>query len=394
MASLPSHATPTMLAWARKSAGLEIGYVEEKDHIKPGSLAEWESGKGTPTFATLKKLAKRYHRPVPVFYLPEPPQGFNVVRDFRTIASDESRDFSPELRFAIRAAQERQSWASEYLRDEGYERCEFVGTLSPKVEVSTAIRKVRGLLEVQPLAQIRADTDSSAYRFWRRTAEAAGVFVFAATGVSTTEMRGLALSDSYAPAIVVNNSDSYQARSFTLIHELVHILIGDTAVSGPLNYQIQASLGDPTEQFCNSVATEILVPRADFSGRIPADWGARYESVIRTLARRYWVSPSVIAIRLHETGFASQEFVRERLAEAKAHAPKKREGPVKIPQQTLAISRVGESFSRHAISAYRGGELGGGELSALLNLRMKHLPALEQAVYPNSVHPVSSTDVL
>ncbi|MFY1080099.1 ImmA/IrrE family metallo-endopeptidase, partial [Escherichia coli] len=63
--------------------------------------------------------------------------------------------------------------------------------------------------------------------------------------------RGFALSDKVAPFVVINDQDSEQAWSFTLLHELAHIWLGQTGVSG----------GRPTsviETFCNDVAGRIL----------------------------------------------------------------------------------------------------------------------------------------
>jgi Zn-dependent peptidase ImmA (M78 family) len=55
-----------------------------------------------------------------------------------------------------------------------------------------------------------------------------------------------------APFVVVNEKDSRAAWSFTLLHELVHVLLGETGISG---YNGQ----DVVERFCDSVAASFLL---------------------------------------------------------------------------------------------------------------------------------------
>ena len=65
--------------------------------------------------------------------------------------------------------------------------------------------------------------------------------------------RGFAVADDVAPFVVVNDNDSEPAWSFTLLHELVHLLLGQTGISG-------ARPGTGVEQFCNHVAAEWMLP--------------------------------------------------------------------------------------------------------------------------------------
>jgi transcriptional regulator with XRE-family HTH domain len=87
--SVPSNATPAMLEWARKSANLTIEAVADAEKLQPETIQKWERGSGTPSLSRLRKLAKRYKRPLMVFYLPAPPTEFAVVkvRDFRVLTA-------------------------------------------------------------------------------------------------------------------------------------------------------------------------------------------------------------------------------------------------------------------------------------------------------------------
>lgn len=387
MPSVPSNVTPAMLVWARKTEGLTVELVSEAEKIPLQRLVDWESGKGTPSLAALERLAKRYHRPPHVFYLSEPPKAFTVVRDFRVRPDVVHRgSYSLSLRLAIRRAQERQAWASTYFEDEGYPRSELAGSYSVDGDPENTGKELRNILGATIDSQSRRLSPSDAFVYWRRLVEGCGVFVFQASRVEVEEMRGLSLTDTYAPAVVINSREAFLPKVFTLIHELAHILIGQTSVSGAGLSAFSPRPRSKVERFCNRLATEVLVPKADFMLRVPLDWMKRDEEVLTNLSRFYWVSKSVIALRLTETGFASNKYAQQKLGRFRRKDVKP--APVVIPQARLAIGRVGESFSRTVIAAYREGNIHGGQLSTLLSMRLRHLPQLEQFVLPGQVNSI------
>ncbi len=380
--SIPSNATPRMLTWARSTARLDIASVALSEKIAGEKIEAWERGDGTPSLARLRKLAKRYKRPLMVFYLAEPPTGFSVVKDFRFLPADVDREFSPELTLPIRVAQERQAWAASFLEDGGFEPIELVGSKNVKADSAIVGKELRERLGVSLEIQSNAQSESDAYGLWRRAIERVGVFVFQTGKVAVQEMRGFALPNKYAPALVVNSKDYYRPKSFTLLHELAHVVIGEAAVSGAGEHAFLVNPNRQAERFCNQVAAESLVPASDFAARLPRDWSQRDDEVVANLARRYWVSRDVIRLRIVELGYAPQEYME---AKRTPFEPRKKTKGGPIPQSTLAIARAGESFSRIAVGAYRQGEIHGGELTSLLGMPLKHLAALEAAIFPNRV---------
>jgi Zn-dependent peptidase ImmA (M78 family)/DNA-binding XRE family transcriptional regulator len=382
MASISSDANPRMLEWARESAGYSQESAADSLKIETKELADWESGRRSPSFAVLRQLATRYKRPLLVFYLPEPPSNFTVVKDFRVLSGSISTDFSTELRRAIANAQERQEWAASYLEDLGADRCSLVSSVSQLANVQSVAENLRQQLEVTLGEQVGCQYDYSAFGLWKRKIEKLGVFVFQASKISVDEMRGFALPNPFAPVVVVNGADSYTAKSFTLIHELVHILLGVSAV-----YNGRTVANEPQskiERFCNRVTGEVLIPRNDFIPRWPSNWKANDDSLISASAKRYHVSRLVIALRLVETGLADTDYLSGKWPLLQSYQ-KKRDGGAAIAQDKLTAARVGESFARLALSAYYANEIHGAGLTELLGMKLKHLPQLESRIYPNRV---------
>jgi Zn-dependent peptidase ImmA (M78 family) len=370
-----------MLKWAREHAGLSAPDVASAEKIYLEQLLQWERGDSTPSLAMLRRLGKRYKRPLMVFYLPEPPQGFTVVKDFRQLPAGESIQ-SPELRYAIRRAQERQAWASEYLSEIGAKPNELVGSVAKNADVRKTADAFRQRLRITLADQETCNSALEAFRLWRSKVEAIGFFVFQAIRVDLAEMRGCALPDRFAPIALINSKDADVAKIFTLIHELGHLLLGESAITASKSdFTIESN--NAAERFCNRFAGEVLVPRDDFLGMVPRDWQDRDDELLQSAARKYCVSRAVIAYRLMETGLADLDYLKRKWP--RLQTPPKTSAGGGQPQHIVALGRVGAEFPKLALSAYHGGEIHGGALSSLLSLKLKYVPQLESVLYPGQI---------
>src|SRR5438876_12146470 len=108
--------TPSVLAWARRTAGMSVEIAAHKAAIKADQLLEWEAGASRASIPQLRKLATIYRRPLAAFYLSEAPIRFQVMHDFRRLSSvDVSYENSPKLAYEVRRAFDRREWALELL---------------------------------------------------------------------------------------------------------------------------------------------------------------------------------------------------------------------------------------------------------------------------------------
>ena len=81
--------------------------------------------------------------------------------------------------------------------------------------------------------------------------------------LKVAEFRGFALSDPLAPLIFLNGSAARAAQSFTLMHELAHLWLGESGVSNLEYRQDGAEPSNPVEWFCYRVAAAALAPDWD-----------------------------------------------------------------------------------------------------------------------------------
>lgn len=117
------------------------------------------------------------------------------------------------------------------------------------------------------------------------------------------EFRGFVLYDEIAPIIFINNNDAISAKIFTIIHEIVHILIGQSASFDLGNLQ---SANNEIEQFCDKCTAEFLVPAEEIKNIYTQ------KTNLEELARHFKVSQIVILRRLLDTSLITQrEFIEK-----------------------------------------------------------------------------------
>ena len=115
--------------------------------------------------------------------------------------------------------------------------------------------------------------------------------------------RGFALADDVAPFVVINDQDAETAWAFTLLHELCHIWLGETGVSG-------ANAGTEVEQFCNDVAGRFFLPANDLDTlRDLRGAGLRAVSArINDFAEARNISRSMVAYKLYREGVIERDL--------------------------------------------------------------------------------------
>lgn len=363
---------PQVLRWARERASLETVELAKRVGLMEKRIIEWERT-GKLTLAHLEKVAGKTYTPIGYLFLPTPPSEALPIADFRRVSGQPGSRPSPNLLDTIYSCQQRQSWYREHLVTEGEDALPFVGSATladPPEEVAARIRATIGI-ESQQRASGR-DRDA-ALRTMIAQVEAARILVMR-NGVvgnnthrhlNTTEFKGFVLSDEYAPVIFINSRDWDSAKIFTLVHELGHIWLGQSGVS-----EVDMDSTESSEQFCNAVAAEVLVPIAELRDAWRKTDDPRDEA--RRLADHFKVSTVVIMIRArhaHLIGQREFDALYETERDRWRVPPDKSEGEGGGEFYATQGSRLGKRFARAVIVSALEGRSTFNEAFYLLDLK-------------------------
>lgn len=381
---------PELLGWARGTAHMSLAEAAAKAKVTEDKLRAWESGEDAPTVAKLRLLAKAYRRPLSVFYLPEKPLDFAPLKDFRRLPGEVAGLLSPRLAVEIRMAHERREFALE-LYDELGEEVPRLGLRARLVDDPEDVgRALRGVLGVTVDEQLEWADPRVAYNGWREKIEALGALVFQLSRIPVSEVRGFAIAnDGVVPVIAVNAKDSYTARSFSLMHELAHVLLGESSISDFDESTGEAARfegADQIEVFCNAVAAATLLPRDEFLGEPVVarhEVGPWDDDHLEALAGKYGVSPHAVLRRLLTLGKTTQAFYQTRLRAyeeqaAQFAAKKSKGGPA---PHVAALATLGGGYARLVFEGYYSRRLTLADVSGYLNLKLTHIPKLEAAAF-------------
>lgn len=337
---------------------------------------EWLGGQRQPTLKQLEELAKVTHTPIGYLFLRKPPAERLPLPDFRTIRDATIEDPSADLLDTIYLCQRRQEWYREYAQSHEIPKSPIVGMLKPRADVTVAANRLRDALKFS--RERRGSNWSEAFRLLRREAERSGVLVMVSGVVANNphrkldpkEFRGFVLADQLAPLIFVNGADTKAAQIFTLVHELAHIAVGESAVS---DADMLSGSEENREQWCNSVAAEFLVPKSELESeldRLVSDKG----DLTRTLdvmASHFKVSTLVVLRRLFEIGSISEADYRKKFAAEleRVQAFLKERDDGRGDFYNTQAARLGERFERALIESTLEGRTLYREAFQLLGIR-------------------------
>ena len=293
----------------------------------------------------------------------------------------------------IRTANERRELALELAADIGEEFPKFTLTATDKEDPETVGARIRSVFGVttQLQTQWRDNDGRAGFNGWRHKVEHAGVLVFQTTRFPSEDASGFAIAADTLPVIAVNRKDVPARRTFSLLHELTHLMLHVSGVSDLVTDAARPPEDQRLEVFCNQAAAAALIPKDALlsdpvvvaQGENSASWS---DSSLGELARQFNVSREALLRRLLTFNRTTAEFYRQKrqqyLAEYLANKARQKEQPEdtemkrNMPQET--ISNFGRPLIRMLLGNYYQDRLTLSEVSGYLGLKVKHIPKLEQ----------------
>ena len=353
-------------------------------------LAQLESGAERPSRTQLVEMAKHYHRPLLTFYLPAPPRCGDRGEDFRSLSAAQPRTDNAILDALLRDIRARQGILRAMLEaEEEAAHLPFVGSVKLSDGVDAVASSIAHTLNFSLDQFRRAPSPQAAFSILRDAAEDAGIFVLLKndlgshhTSIDVQVFRGFASADPIAPIVVVNGQDAKTALSFTLLHELAHLWLGRSGVSG-------TDSETAIEQFSNDVASEILLPKGEL-GHLHLNTHFALEelaTMITSFARERNLSSSMVAYKLLRTNAISTSRWRELsdyfrscwLAEQRKRRERGKEREGGPDANKVAQYRLGNRLIKLTGRMVRSGALSTSKAGILLGVKGKRVEAILRA---------------
>lgn len=364
--------------WCCADRGMTREALAHEIDIAPASFDRIMAGELGLTFNQLRKLAAFFGRGTLFFMEPGPVNEATVHSpQFRTL-SNQKPELSHRMKLLIeRAEQQRTIFLA--LREE-LDAADIVRFTPPSFEgmsIPAAAKQAREWLGL---------ADRNSFDSYRLAIEARGLLVFRSNGYNgrwqiakESPILGFSLYDPECPVIVVKKQDADTRQSFTLMHELGHLLLHRAS---SIDDEGDLHSPDGQEREANAFAGHLLVPdnfllsiRDDLR---PQDV-AEFDDWLEPQRKAWGVSGEMILRRLMDAGRLSaaayaayREWNRQRVIPEKEGGS--REYRSREPKHIF-----GDGYVRLVLDALSSRRITLAKASSYLdNLTIKDLHKLEQ----------------
>lgn len=373
---------PSVLKWARERKQylhIDIARKLHATSVTERVLTDWEEGRDAPTYPQLEKLADCYKVPVAVFFFPEPPNIEDATVSFRSVPGFNSDLIPPATLDVIHRVQAAQMALKEFndganpVRNPLHKNIR----LSVNEPVEALATKLRGenFLDISLKDQFKWTKYMDALEAWRDAIEKQGIFVFR-WPFTSKHLSGFCLYDEEFPVICLDSQETKGRQIFTLLHELAHLLNGESSVT--LDKGILEIRDDDirqSEYYFDNIAGAVLVPMNDLKKQVKkGDYGNK--DFYTWQAKRYKVSPLMLLVRCRLSGLISYNVymgVRESL---KTYSGEE-QGSNGGDYYRNHLSYWGKAFLQNILSRHHQNRISEYEMSRVLNMKIKNIEKLE-----------------
>ncbi len=371
------------LRFIRDKKQVSFDYIERIAKFPEEKITLWEdaSSDKLPTINQAKKLAQCYRVPFAGFYMNS--GDINVKHlpcliNKRTMLGTAFDDSAVNLAL-LDLINERDFYVEtkETLRES---ILVFDLHISDSLPASEWARVIREYFDIKLADQYKSRSKRKFYLYLREKIEAKGIFIQGFQKVDVGTLRGVAIVDDSMPVIGINDDDRYPAKSFSILHELVHII---KRTSSMCNDMLGSNPWDGEEVFCNAVAGEVLVPKVEL---FTVAKGISQFSIddVDSIANKFSVSSEVIARRLYDVGKCgktwydqiSDELARRFHDERESLKTAVKMGLSDSPRRNMsreAVDRTSTSLCDVLIKGYSEGIFDKADISAHIGIGQKHI---------------------
>ena len=383
-----------VLTLLREKTHVSFEFLEQSTGKTRDMLLAWEDANSPelPTIHQAKTLARSFRVPFACLYMkvdditiaPLP-----NLRNMRTLPNSTPQDDSI-LNLSIIELIEARTFFIETKTDLN----ESIPTFSLLIRgsnVSDWANSIRKYFSLDLSIQYKCPSTRQFFLYLKNAVENKGVFIHSMSGVPLDSARGVAIHFDALPIIGVNDSDRPPAKSFSIIHELVHIIKRSSSLCNDMYSSFTAS-GE--EIFCNAVAGEVLVPESALNIFMKNYAGVVLTvEIIEQIAKHFSVSKEVVIRRLLEASppyisrneyqTFSDEFQRIYDLDREAANQARKEGhspQIFTSPSRDAIDRTSMVLSRSILHGYGEGLFDKQDISRYLGIAPRHVDKFLRAV--------------
>ena len=371
---------PSVFQWARAQNGYSLEQLAQKLNKSTATIQQWENTGEKVPFADLEKLATLYKMQVTVFFLSDTPPPIKKPKDKRNFRASYG-GLTPKTMLAIRRTHRYLQIARELNSRRKLEK-EYTWLDEVKIKQSSNATTKR-LLDMTSRLFIEGFSRKKVFRltgrdfkFWRNAfEEILHIYVFQFL-MPKNELDGFSYTEEGIPfGIVINKDTSEHRKTFTLFHELGHILYRESGLCVIKNdYMISHT---DIERQCNRFAAEFLMPSNKVeSVQSYGDLGDAAEKLKVSKDAYLWRLKHLEMIdqedlekylmRVHQD---YKEYLERKEQEKKTAKEQGKDQGFAIPSRNISKSQRGQRFFNLVSDAYYSGKMSASEAADLLQIR-------------------------
>lgn len=378
------------LVFLLSKKGVTTEYLSQKANCKIEQLQEWldvKSGE-LPTLNQARKIAEVLRVPFASLYMtvetiaPLIPAKPNVQN--RRIMDAVSQDDSAVNLAIIDLLQARNFYIeTEALLERNVVKFTIQFDLAENVKKWAD--KIRSDFGIDLDKQYNLSSSRKFYLYMKNRIEEQGIFIQEFTRVGTSTLRAMSIyqDKDTMPIIGINEKDRSSAKSFSLIHELVHIIKKTSSICNAM-YD-NTFFKNQEEVFCNAVAGEVLAPIEAMNTIINNGvYDFTKLADIQKISETFSVSREVIIRRLLDLGYINKDnydtlsilLHKEYDTEKEKRKRQKEEGiekPFKINIAQKTVDKTSMALSKAIYAGYCEDVFSKYDVAQILSINLKHI---------------------
>lgn len=284
-----------MLQSLIEKRGISVKYVSQLSGIDLDLLNE-EFDPDKLKSDQLKLLAEILGVSESVFYSKKLPELHSLPEDFRT-----AKNYAPSLSLAaLKSIYKTYEVLNFFESVLPYSNTQFDDTFSQymvnNLDTNQASEAVAKLFKIDGEELLSIGSAYEIFYHLRLQLESTGVLVFC-DKIRDHSVKGYCTVLNDRRAVFINvEKQTYQARVFTLVHEVVHLLVGRPGIVDTFHSRIDL------ERFCNKITAQYLLPKK-FCIRIFNEHCKELDGpeIVDEFAKHMPYSKYFAAVRLQET---------------------------------------------------------------------------------------------